>query len=299
MRTTAGHAARTIAEHGTLAACEQRLESQSRSIPTVAIVGASYTAGGGPNNPELSWAAVLARGLHWNAVIYGVSGAGYVDRGSHRLGPVRRLLEAEQLRSLGPALVIIQAGHDDLGVRADTERRQVQRAIQFIHAEAPQAQVALLTVFIAPKTRHLAAYDRIDKVIVGAARAADPDVIIMDPLTGHWKFARHRNGLHPSAAGDAWIARKVAAILRAHGVEPQPRTATTPVVCIRAGSGVVRARSRSRAQRIALPAQQVPGRGVAHRVRERGEPRRVEPPALPVQRHVGHVVRQPRERAGG
>ncbi len=55
-----------------------------------------------------------------------------------------------------------------------------------------------------------------------AAEAADPQVIIMDPLAGGWTFARAPDGLHPTAAGDAWIAAKVAEILRAHGVRPRP-----------------------------------------------------------------------------
>jgi hypothetical protein len=46
-------------------------------------------------------------------------------------------------------------------------------------------------------------------------------VIIMNPLGGGWRFQRAaRGGLHPSAAGDAWIAATVAATLRAHGVAP-------------------------------------------------------------------------------
>jgi hypothetical protein len=40
----------------------------------------------------------------------------------------------------------------------------------------------------------------------------------MDPLTGHRKFQHADDGLHPTAAGDQWIARKVAWILRADGV---------------------------------------------------------------------------------
>ena len=58
-------------------------------------------------------------------------------------------------------------------------------------------------------------------MIVTAGKTADRRVIIMDPLTGRWKFPReHPGGLHPSAAGDAWIAHKVADILFAHGVRP-------------------------------------------------------------------------------
>jgi lysophospholipase L1-like esterase len=45
----------------------------------------------------------------------------------------------------------------------------------------------------------------------------------MNPLGVRWRFQRAaRGGLHPSAAGDAWIAAKVAATLRAHGVVQAP-----------------------------------------------------------------------------
>ncbi len=59
-----------------LAVCESRIARQPDRLPTVAIVGASYTAGSGPGDPELSWAVGVARLLRWNAVIEGVPGAG-------------------------------------------------------------------------------------------------------------------------------------------------------------------------------------------------------------------------------
>lgn len=208
----------------------------------MAIVGASYTAGVGPDNPELSWAAVLARKLRWSAVIYGVSGAGYVRPGKGDLGPVRRLLKAEGLHRLAPALVIIQAGHDDGSVAGNIERQQVERTVALIRAQSPHARIALLTVFTGPARPVSAKLVRIDKVIVRAARAVDPNVIIMDPLAGDWKYARAHHGLHPTAAGDAWIGRKVATILRAHGIDPQPPAGSTPLVCIRAvGDGTASA----------------------------------------------------------
>jgi lysophospholipase L1-like esterase len=220
-----------VAVRDTLGACEQRLERGPRGVPTVAIVGASYTAGVGPGAPSLSWAAVLARSLRWNAVIYGVPGAGYVSAGRSGMGPVSRMLGAAKLGGLKPALVIVQAGHDDGGVPSPVERRQVRRTVEQIRAQAPQARIALLTVFARPVAPQARLYVT-DRAIVTAGRAADPNVIIMDPLTGRWKFQRlHDNGLHPTAAGDAWIARKAAAILKAHGVSPAPATATAPVIC--------------------------------------------------------------------
>jgi len=218
-----------VAITSSLRACEARLEAQPRRVPTIAIVGASFTAGMGPDNPELSWAVVLARLLRWNAVIYGVPGAGYVAPGADQRGPVERMLAQERLHGLAPAVVIVQAGHDDVGQPANREAPRVESAVDLVQAGAPRAQIALITVFAGASTPALRA---IDHVIVTAGKAADKQVIIMDPLTGRWKFPRaRRGGLHPSAAGDVWIAHKVADILSAHGVQPASVAATVPVIC--------------------------------------------------------------------
>jgi lysophospholipase L1-like esterase len=227
------------AVHDTLGACEQRLERDRHGAPTVAIVGASYTAGVGPGVPSLSWAADLARMMRWNAVIYGVPGAGYVSKGYSDLGPVLRLLTAERLRDLAPSLVIVQAGHDDGGVATPVERQAVIRAIEEIRAQAPHARIALLTVFTRPRASQWLAYHRTDRAIVTAARAADPAAIIMDPLAGRWRFAHlDGSGLHPTAGGDADIARRVAALLRAHGIDSASSATTAALTCqVSAGVG--------------------------------------------------------------
>jgi acyl-CoA thioesterase I len=204
-----------------LAGCEARLESgQGRGGPRVAIVGASFTAGVGPGNPDRAWAVLLARMEHWDAVIYGDPGAGYVRPGAGHQGPIAAELARVGLRALEPALVIVQAGHNDIGEPLQLERRRVAQAIALIRAEAPRAQIALLTVF--PGKSHAARVYQTDQAIVTAARAADPGVIILDPLTGRWVFPHVRDKLHPTAAGDRYIAVKVAEILREHGVIPAP-----------------------------------------------------------------------------
>jgi lysophospholipase L1-like esterase len=190
---------------------------------------------------------LLARTLGWNAVVDGVPGAGYVRAGAGHQGPVARLLAGEDLRALGPGLVIVQAGHDDSGVPASLERQRVGQVIDAIRAAAPRARIALLTVFAAQSGPD-AALSLVNDAIIAAARAADPHVIVMNPLGGDWRFQRAaRGGLHPSAAGDAWIAAKVAATLRAHGVAPAagrgavicdsgagrgPRSPATPVSAV-------------------------------------------------------------------
>jgi lysophospholipase L1-like esterase len=215
--------ARGLTSRG-LAGCEAGLErgqpggGQRGGGQRVAIVGASFTAGVGPGNPGRSWAVVLARLLHWDAVIYGDPGAGYVRAGVGRKGPVAAEIARVDLRALAPALVIVQAGHDDIGVPLSLERRRVEQAVALIHAEAPHARIALLTVF-AGRSPSAAAY-RTDHAIVTAGRAADRNVIIIDPLAAGWTFPRSRDGLHPTASGSAWIAGQVAGSLREHGVRP-------------------------------------------------------------------------------
>jgi lysophospholipase L1-like esterase len=244
--------ARVLTGRETLAACEQRLARRPGHapgrLPTMAIVGASYTAGVGPHDPELSWAVQLARMLGWNAVIEGVSGAGYVSAGAGGQGPVAQMLARERLAALDPALVIVQAGHNDAGVPPWIERQRVREAIAFIRAAAPRARIALLTVFTTQSPADSAALYQADDAIVAAGIAADPDAIIMDPLAEHWTFEHFDGGLHPTAAGDAWIARKAAAILRAHGVLPAATApaagtaataGTTPTICVEAVGGHV------------------------------------------------------------
>ncbi len=134
--------------------------------------------------------------------------------------PVAAEIARVGLRALRPALVIVQAGHDDIGVPPDLERSRVEQAIAMIRAGAPGARIALLTVF----TRHApgpAAYQT-DRAIVAGAMAADPQVIVIDPLAAGWRFPRVHDGLHPTADGSAWIAGQVAQALREHGIRPAP-----------------------------------------------------------------------------
>jgi lysophospholipase L1-like esterase len=217
---------------GPLAGCEQKLENAAsqRGVPRVAIAGASFTAGTGPGRAGASWAVLLGRLLHWDAVVYGVPGAGYVHPGAGQRGPVDVLLRRIGLGTLAPALVIVQAGHDDIGVPPQLERDRVTQTIALIRAEAPQARIALVTVFAGRK--RIAADYQTDQVIVAAALAAEPGVIIMDPLAQGWRFPRTRDGLHPTAAGDAWIARKVAGLLSQQGIRPAaPGGTGGPVIC--------------------------------------------------------------------
>lgn len=160
--------------------------------------------------------------------VSGDPGAGYVWAGVERAGPVAAGIARIGLRALRPTLVIVQAGHDDIGVPPDLERSRVEQAIALIRAEAPQARIALVTVFTG-RSPSAAAY-RTDRAIVAGAMAADSQVIVIDPLAAGWRFPRVHDGLHPTAGGSAWIAGQVARILREHGVRQGP-PGTSVIVC--------------------------------------------------------------------
>jgi len=212
-----------------VAACEHEL-SLSRDTHLLVVVGASFTAGVGPGTPDGSWAVVLARYLHWNAVVYGVPGAGYVRPGITRRGPVLAELSRIDLTSLNPSLIIVQAGHDDIRVNPALEQRQVTSTIALIHAEVPQAQIALVTVF--QGRAKLANAWRTDWAIVSGATAADPNVIVMDPLAGKWAYQRSADDLHPTVAGSDWLAAKIGGLLSEYGVRPARAPAgAKPVLC--------------------------------------------------------------------
>jgi lysophospholipase L1-like esterase len=219
-----------LAAADTLRSCESRIEATARRAPVAAIVGASYTAGVGPGNPVQSWAVQLAQELRWNAVVYGVSGAGYAHGGPGGTRSMSRLLQAEDLGRLNPELVIVQAGHDDEDVPAAVEGRRVRAVISQIRVAAPHARIALLTTFSAT-AEGTPALRATDQAIVTAAGTADPGAVIMDPLAGRWRFGHAHGGLHPTAAGDQWIARRVAAILAANGVRAARADGPSPTIC--------------------------------------------------------------------
>jgi lysophospholipase L1-like esterase len=171
--------------------------------------------------------------LHWDAIVYGVPGAGYVRSGVSRKGPVTAEIARIDLNSLDPSLVIVQAGHDDIGVPARLEEQRAARTIALIRAEAPGAQIAVVTVF--PGRASLAAAGRTDQAIVAGATTADPGVIVLDPLTAHWQYQRSADGLHPTVAGSDWLAGEITGMLRGYGVRAV--RATDPLLCDYNGAG--------------------------------------------------------------
>ena len=194
---------------------------RGRTRPLLVVLGASFTAGQGAPHPADSWAVRLAELIGWRAVTLGVPGAGYTRPGVDDLGPLSRILDRLHLAALHPALVIIQAGHDDWRVPAAVEAEHVADLVERLRNEAPAARLAFLTVFSPPAARAatLAAQAATDSTIVSVIRKSDPRAIVIDPLRSHWRFPRADDGLHPTARGDLLIAERVAgSLIRAGAV---------------------------------------------------------------------------------
>ena len=187
--------------------CQSRTSAVS---PVVAVVGASFSAGVGTRNPDQAWPADLGRLLHVRVAVSAVPGAGYLNPGAGDRGPFAALAARLNLAQLRPAAVLIQGGHNDIGRPAAALRRSVQSLITEIHCQTPGSLIGVVTVFpaaggVSPAAR------RTDQAIVGAARSADPQVVVFDPIAQGWQFPRAGDHLHPTAAGHRWIAERIAA----------------------------------------------------------------------------------------
>lgn len=180
--------------------------------PLVAVLGASFTAGVGPDSASLNWAIRLAELLGWRARTLGDPGVGYANPGEDRLGPLSRLVSSLDLSSLHPNIVIIQAGHNDWREPANKEKVRVESLVRQIEHAAPDAHLVFLTGFSTLRSRRLdSRVGLTNNWIVKAISSVDKKAIVIDPLS--WKFDRSSDGLHPTSIGDLEIAHRVASVL--------------------------------------------------------------------------------------
>lgn len=199
--------------------------------PLLVMVGASFAAGVGAGSPSAAWSVDLARMLGWRAVIAGVPGIGYSHIGQGSIGPLSRVVSLLEVSRLHPTLLVVQAGHDDWRTPLPQERARVEGLFAALHREAPATVLAAMTVFSRPRSPTPAA-TALDRTIVTAAKTADRSALIMDPLTGRWRFARQKPGhLHPSALGDRQIALRAFRGIELSGMRPSSSAGGYPAIC--------------------------------------------------------------------
>jgi lysophospholipase L1-like esterase len=210
-------ASATAARAERAATCQETPLDASPPHRLVLVVGASFTAGIGPNNPSLNWAVRLGELLDWRAVTLGVPGEGYSEPGLDHSGPLLRLFRNIDLASLHPNLIVVQAGHDDWRVSAHLESQRVTALVRYLEVEAPYARLVFVTAFSAQPVaaRTSGRVSRANSTIMRAIAAADPRAIVINPY--NWRFPRVADGLHPAAAGELVIARHVLSVLTSDG----------------------------------------------------------------------------------
>lgn len=213
------------------ASCLERV--QDASGPLLLIVGASFSAGTGAGTPTRAWSVDLVRRLGWRAIVVGAPGVGYLNPGPLGVGPIAAVLARLDLAKLAPSLLVIQAGHDDIGYPVGAERAQVDKLFASLRKKLPDTTLAAITVFYKGREPGSAAVAT-DRAILLGVSAADPSAILIDPLLGEWHFARSfRGSLHPSVRGDSEIAARVFSALRAQGVTPTASASRpAPALCI-------------------------------------------------------------------
>lgn len=195
--------------------------------PLVMVIGASFAAGVGAGGPAKAWPEDLARLMGWRLLVAADPGAGYLNPGSGHFGPFSRMLGRLALAKRRPRLVIVQGGHDDLGWWPAVEKQRVEELITTIETEAPGAHIAVLSVFSARERPRRRLWE-IDRAVVQGATAADPGVVVFNPIASGWDYPRLPGHLHPNSKGYDWIARRLDHLLRKNGfLSPVPPAAAS------------------------------------------------------------------------
>lgn len=170
---------------------------------SVVVIGASVSSGRAVSASSAYPRQVGAMSGR-NVYVSARSGAGYAD------GSIARLTQAANLPARNPSLVVLQAGTNDVGAPPALIAGQVRQVVSTVRQQAPDAKIAVVTVF--PSIHKGAAARNTDAAIVGAARAVDPNVAVISPLAEGWTYRASADG-HPGAAAHERIAERVAGLV--------------------------------------------------------------------------------------
>ncbi|HET6733076.1 Rv0518 family GDSL lipase [Mycobacterium sp.] len=196
-------------------------ELQGRESPVnhVAVIGDSYTTGTneGGQGPKtwtaLAWQTLARQGLEVTADVASEGRAGYGVRGDH--GSVFADLT---LRAVKPedALVVFFGSRNDQGADPELLGGMAGDAFDLARRAAPAA--TLLVIGPPWPTADVPeSVLRIRDILRLRARAAG--AVFVDPLAERWFVGRPdligADGVHPNDAGHAYMADKIAPLIRA------------------------------------------------------------------------------------
>ncbi|MDQ0868300.1 acyl-CoA thioesterase-1 [Arthrobacter sp. V1I9] len=198
----------------TAAATVRQLSIELPAEPVLLIVGDSYTAGVGADQPDQGWANLVAGQLGYPTNIDGVPGTGFAWGGGEQDeqgGEYEvRLREIAANPAFVPNLLILQGGQNDSLVPdpAEVEAATAQ-TIEAARRFWPGVQVVVLGPS-APQPAAEELRGANSAIRAGAAAAGAPFV---NALEAGWFTSANSpdlnfDGIHPNTAGHAYIAEK-------------------------------------------------------------------------------------------
>jgi len=183
----------------------------------VAFYGDSYTLGTGASDPALRWSTLISVSRAWNEANPSVNGLGFVNNRSSLAGTdlVERVIDAD------PDIVIVTMGlNDNFSMPAAADQIQAAIGDDFdrLTSALPEARIVVVEPFWYTDDRP-ASVDQINGWVQAGAAAIDADHIAGASrwLEGHPEWIGS-DGLHPSDAGYAQIAKRMDAELKLLGL---------------------------------------------------------------------------------
>jgi lysophospholipase L1-like esterase len=198
----------------TATATAQQLKIQLPAEPVLLILGDSYTAGVGADQPGQGWAYLVAGSLGYPTTIDGVGGTGFAWGGGPQDNQAReyevRLREIAEDPRFVPNVLILQGGQNDALITSPDEiQTATAQTIEAARRFWPGVQVIVLGPSAPqPLAEELQGVN--SAVRAGAAAAGAP---FIDAYEAGWFTGANSpgfdfDGAHPNTAGHAHLAEK-------------------------------------------------------------------------------------------
>jgi lysophospholipase L1-like esterase len=208
----------TLAEHRTPVWHNEILD-QAVSVNHIAVIGDSYTTGGdlgglGPNGwTARAWQWLTQQGIRVSADVAAEGGAGYGTRGNH--GSVFEDLTAHAVKP-DDVLVVFFGSRNDQGVDPTQLSILAWGTFQLARSTAPKARFLVIGPPW-PTADPPEAVLRIRDAL--KYQSATVGATFIDPIAEGWFIGKPdligKDGVHPTDAGHAYMADKIAPLIGA------------------------------------------------------------------------------------